>query len=204
MISFATVILAAGASSRMGRPKMLLPWRDTTVVGHLIEQWRQAGAAQVGVVRSVDDTALDAELNRVGFAEEDRIVNPEPARGMFSSIQCAARWNGWKKTLTHWAIALGDQPHLPVATLRLVRELAAKHPNSICQPSRNRRPRHPVFLPRRFFQALADAMQATFKEFLEMHSADRMLLEVNDPGLDLDMDEPADYERALRSSVGRA
>jgi molybdenum cofactor cytidylyltransferase len=200
MISFATIILAAGASSRMGRPKMLLPWRDTTVIGHLIDQWRKAGAGQIGVVRSVDDTALDAELNRIGFAAEDRILNPEPARGMFSSIQCAARWNGWKETLTHWAIALGDQPHLPVAMLRTVSELAAKHPNSICQPSRNHRPRHPVFLPCRVFQALADATQATLKEFLEIHSADRTLLEINDPRLDLDMDEPADYERALRSS----
>ena len=37
------IILAAGASSRMGRPKMLLPWGATSVLGHLIGQWQTLG-----------------------------------------------------------------------------------------------------------------------------------------------------------------
>ena len=37
------VILGAGASARMGEPKLLLPWRGTTVIGHLISQWRELG-----------------------------------------------------------------------------------------------------------------------------------------------------------------
>ncbi len=45
------VILGAGASSRMGRPKLLLPWGATTIVGHLLEQWQTLGAAQIAVVR---------------------------------------------------------------------------------------------------------------------------------------------------------
>ena len=40
---FGVVILAAGASSRMGKPKLVLPWGKTSVLGHLIEQWKQAG-----------------------------------------------------------------------------------------------------------------------------------------------------------------
>ena len=41
------VILAAGASSRMGRPKLLLPWSGTTVIGHLLNQWRALGASPI-------------------------------------------------------------------------------------------------------------------------------------------------------------
>ena len=44
---FGVIILGAGASSRMGRPKLLLPWRGTTVIGHIIYQWRELGAAQI-------------------------------------------------------------------------------------------------------------------------------------------------------------
>ena len=40
------IILGAGASSRMGRPKLLLPWGDTSVIGHLIRQWQALGAAK--------------------------------------------------------------------------------------------------------------------------------------------------------------
>ncbi|HRY59690.1 MAG: NTP transferase domain-containing protein [Verrucomicrobia bacterium] len=39
------VLLAAGRSARMGKPKLLLPWGDTSVLGHLIRQWQSLGAA---------------------------------------------------------------------------------------------------------------------------------------------------------------
>src|SRR6185503_3883247 len=117
--AFAVVILAAGASSRMGRPKMLLPWGETTVLGCLVAQWQQTGARQITVVVAANDSGITNELDRIGFPREQRITNPDPARGMFSSIQAAARWHGWNASLTHWAIALGDQPHLASETLRV-------------------------------------------------------------------------------------
>ncbi len=88
------IILAAGRSARMGRPKLLLPWGGTSVLGHLIRQWRALDAKQIAVVCARDDGAMQAELDRLGFAEENRICNPAPERGMFSSIQCAAQWPG--------------------------------------------------------------------------------------------------------------
>src|SRR5829696_1203279 len=92
---FAVVILAAGASSRMGRPKLLLPWGETTVLGHLIAQWQQAGAQQITVVCASGDEGIHKELDRIGFARERRIINPDASRGMFSSVQTAAHWRGW-------------------------------------------------------------------------------------------------------------
>src|SRR5436309_4018491 len=112
------VILAAGRSTRMGRPKMLLPWGDTSVIGHLISEWRALEVGQVAVVRAADDAVLQLELDRLGFSLADCILNPTPERGMFSSVQCAARWSGWKAGLTHWAIVLGDQPQISRETLR--------------------------------------------------------------------------------------
>lgn len=200
--AFAAIILAAGASSRMGRPKMLLPWGESTVLGHLIAQWRRVGAAQITVVCAAEDKPINEELDRIGFPREQRIVNPEPARGMFSSIQCAARWTEWNLTLTHWSIVLGDQPHLAGETLRAVAEFAAQRPGQICQPAHNGRPRHPVFLPGRLFESLAQSNHQTLKEFLTTHNADVQLMEANDPGLDIDLDTPADYERA--ASLNRA
>ena len=93
-------------------------------------------------------------------------------------------------------IALGDQPHLANATLRAVSEFAAQQLDKICQPSRNGRPRHPVFLPRRIFETLAHATHCTLKEFLSPHASEVRLTEVNDPGLDFDLDTPADFAEA--------
>jgi molybdenum cofactor cytidylyltransferase len=194
------ILLAAGASSRMGRPKMLLPWGTTTVLGHLIDVWKELGATQIAVVCASHDAGLAAELDRVRFPADDRILNPDPARGMFSSIQCAAHWDGWRPDLTHWILALGDQPHLQPATLRALLDFAAEHPGNICQPSSRGRPRHPVFLPKTVFGKLRDSQDETLRQFLHGMSANVRLLEIDDPGLDVDLDHPADYEtaRALR------
>lgn len=196
--SFATVILAAGASSRMGRQKLLLPWGTSTVLNHLIEQWQSSGAAQVAVVCATVDVLINQELDRMKFPREQRIVNSDPARGMFSSIQCAARWAGWKKALTHWAIALGDQPHLANESICAVIACAAQNPDAICQPTLNGRPRHPVILPKNIFNSLTDSNHPTLKHFLEAHASRRNLVEVDDAGLDLDLDTPADYEEARK------
>src|SRR5579863_7664083 len=117
-IPLGVIMLAAGASSRMGKPKLLLPWRGTTVIGHLILQWQELGVAQIAVVLRTNDSALAAELDHLNFPKSDRIENPQPERGMFSSVVCAANWHGWRKEISSWAIVLGDQPHLQPDTLR--------------------------------------------------------------------------------------
>jgi molybdenum cofactor cytidylyltransferase len=196
------VILAAGASRRMGRPKLLLPWGATSVLGHLVDQWGGL-AAQLTVVCAAHDGTLHGELERLGVTVGGRILNPDPERGMFSSIQCAARWRGWNPELNHWVIALGDQPHVMSATLRRLLDSAAANPERVCQPARQGRARHPVVLPRPEFEALGFSTAASLKDFLLARSPGPLLCECDDPGLDFDLDEPADYERALRLCFGR-
>lgn len=197
--TFGVVILAAGASSRMGRPKLLLPWGKTTIVGHLISQWRGLGAAQIAIVQRPDDFALAAELNRLDFPKTERIANPQPARGMFSSVVCAAKWEGWQKNISTWAIALGDQPHLRGDTLRQLLEFAVLHADAICQPAYNGRTAHPVMLPRAAFEALRDTQAGTLKDFLNLGVFPSVKHVINDPGLTLDLDTPEDYIQAQGS-----
>src|SRR5881392_2919992 len=108
-------------------------------------------AAQIAAVCATGDRAVCAELDRLDFPGVDRVANPTPERGMFSSIQCAARWSGWNAQLTHWAIVLGDQPHLRRETLRALLDFAGALSNQVCQPSRLGRPRHPVVVPKTVF-----------------------------------------------------
>jgi molybdenum cofactor cytidylyltransferase len=49
-MSISAILLAAGQSKRMGRPKMLLPWGNTTVLGKVIETIRNAGIDDILVV----------------------------------------------------------------------------------------------------------------------------------------------------------
>lgn len=196
---FGVVILAAGASSRMGRPKMLLPWNDTTVIGHLISLWRELGAEQIGVVVRPTDTALMTELDRLGCSPAGRIVNPQPERGMFSSIVCAANWPGWRPELARWVIALGDQPHLRANTLRQFLDFAAQNEGKVCQPAFGDRAAHPVILPRPVFAHLKHSPVATLKDFLNLAACRSVQYVINDQGLTLDLDTPEDYIQAKAS-----
>ena len=196
-LSFAVIILAAGRSVRMGSPKMLLPWGQSTVLGHLIAQWRNLQARQIATVCAANDQLIESELARIQFPARNRIENPRPEDGMFSSIQCAARWGGWEPGLTHWVIALGDQPHLANKTLQALLNCCANHPTRICQPGYSGRGYHPVCLPREVFATIATTTASTLKQFLASAPADHCLSESDNPGLLLDFDYPEDYQRAL-------
>ena len=196
-ISLGVAILAAGQSRRMGTPKLLLPWGKMTVLGHLLKRWQALGVEQIAVICGAGDSAIQAELDRNNFSREQRIINPEPERGMFSSIQCAARWLDWKPGLTHWAITLGDQPQVREETLLALLDFARVNENKICQPRRSGRGRHPVVLPTFVFDALKNVSAEDLKQFLKIFSGDMAGFESDDAGLDLDLDTPEDYQRAM-------
>ena len=196
-LSFGTIILAAGRSHRMGRPKLLLPWGPTSVLGHLLAQWQKLGAKQIAVVRAQDDQRLQAELDRLVCPTAGPILNPSSERGMFSSLQCAARWPDWQPGLTHFAVALGDQPHLGLETLLAILNFTAAHPGKICQPRQDGHRRHPVFLPRWALQELARSTAHDLREFLDASKEASAYCDLADPALMLDLDSPADYEKAL-------
>jgi len=195
------VILAAGASSRMGTSKLLLPWEGTTVIGHLLWQWEKLGAAQIGVVLRAQDLALAAELDRLHFPGASRLANPRPEHGMFSSVTCAASWTAWREEISHWAIVLGDQPHLPAEMLQALLVFAAQNPAAICQPSFGGRTGHPVILPRAAFAALKRTGVATLKEFLAQTTCPRLAFPLADPEFLADLDTPEDYQRLTRSQL---
>jgi CTP:molybdopterin cytidylyltransferase MocA len=115
---------------------------------------------------------------------------------MFSSVLCAARWPGWQNDLTHWAIVLGDQPHLRLETLSRLLEFAASHLECVCQPSRAGRRRHPVLLPKPSFLKLKETPAPNLKDFLCQCTV--AAYDSDDPGLDLDIDHPGDYQAALK------
>jgi molybdenum cofactor cytidylyltransferase len=137
---------------------------------------------------------MNAELNRLNFPQALRIVNPNPERGMFSSIQCAANWRGWQPVLTHWGIVLGDQPHLRSETLQTLINFSAANPGTVCQPRKGGHRYHPAVLPKNAFEKLRSSAAANLKEFLV--SCETAYCEINDAGLEVDIDRPEDYLKA--------
>jgi CTP:molybdopterin cytidylyltransferase MocA len=217
----------------MGRPKPLLPWGSTSVLGHIIAQWQNLGAKQILIVTRSNDLLLAQELTRLGHRFHAReplqgqrplinsplqrgevvsdelltvsavseaamihaVANPQPDRGMFSSIQCAARWEGWQPSIRSFGIVLADQPHLRTESLRKLLLFHAENRHAICQPSFDGRARHPVLMPKVAFEELRASSASDLKSFLRLTLCEKTNCAINDPGLAFDLNTPGDYER---------
>lgn len=106
-MSTAAIILAAGSSRRLGRPKQLEPWGDTNLLGHVVTRARSFPVDEVWVVLGYDSERIldETDLDEVGVIE-----NPEWAEGIASSLRVGldalTRLSRCERAL----ILMGDQP----------------------------------------------------------------------------------------------
>lgn len=123
MTEIATIVLAAGASSRMGRPKMLLPIGERTLLAASVEPFLTAGLGRVVVVLGKDARRVRAESGLPIDPRLHVVVNRRWREGMSSSLRRGlATCAGADAVL----VALGDQPGVTVE--RLKRIAGAWHP----------------------------------------------------------------------------
>lgn len=191
-MTLAAVILAGGASRRMGRPKALLAYRGETVLDRLIGLYSRF-CTPVIVVLGHAHEAIRAGLTRA--AEAQFAINPDPERGQLSSLQCGL------------ALAPpGDVLFTPVdyAGVRaetveaLVRHFEASPAAARVAPSHAGRHGHPVLIRAYVKDALlALPVTATAREVMERYRGATEYLPVDDEGTVSDLDFPADYERLL-------
>ena len=195
------VILAGGRSSRMGRPKALLPvdGRDT-FVGRLVRTLRAAGVAEVVVVAAVDGPVDAIRAAVAGVQPAPRLaLNPDPARGQLSSLLTgleAIDRPGVDALLT----TLVDVPLVDVSTVRALLAAYARSRAPIVRPVREADAAHghPVLFDRAVFDALRGADPRTgAKPVVRAHAAAIENVPVDDPGAFGDIDTPADYRRVV-------
>ena len=84
----AAIVLAAGASQRMGAPKALLPWADSTLLGYALEQLALAGVTSPVVVLGLGHEEIAAHVPRL--AQAVVALNLDEASGRSGSIRIGA------------------------------------------------------------------------------------------------------------------
>jgi CTP:molybdopterin cytidylyltransferase MocA len=183
----------------MGRPKLCLPWGQTTILGHILSQWREAGAEKILVVHGPGETPVTLELDRLGIPSAQRAATLAPERGMMGSVVTAAARALRDVTLTHLVIALGDQPHVRAETLRAVLRACETAPEQIVRVVFQDKPGHPLALPANVLAELSVTSSETLRDFLRLKEIPACDLTSRDSGVLLDLDTPDDYARASRS-----
>jgi CTP:molybdopterin cytidylyltransferase MocA len=199
---FAAVILSAGSSSRMGTPKALLDAEaDTTFLDRLAGVFLDCGCA-VYAVLGPDAERIAAAARRA--SEIVFLLNPNPARGQISSLQCGLRVaaRGVKGVFFTPVDAPGLERDTVIALMNAFGE------SDYVVPMFGGRRGHPVLLRASCageFMTLAEG--ATARDVLQARSAATRLVEVPDSAILDDIDDPAAYAqwraRALPPQANR-
>ena len=193
------IILAAGQSRRMGQPKMLLPWGNSTVIERVIATFLEAGVQDILVVtggaREEVERAIDAYPVR-------RLYNENHASAeMLSSIQKGLQ--ALPEEAQSALIGLGDQPQVRGEVVRLVYEAYRQSGAGLIVPSYQMRRGHPWLVARPLWSELLtmDASDSP-RNFLTRHADEIHYVNVDTDTVLADLDTLEDYERARPRSQG--
>ena len=189
----AAVILSGGASRRMGTPKALLQFQGETFLDRLI---RIFGTVCEPVVVVVGEHADPIRSGIQRAAEVRFAVNPDPQRGMLSSLQC-----GLALVPADAVAALFlpvDHPHIEAPTVETLAQSFRWNSAPVIVPTYLGEHGHPVCIARGVIdELLALPVEAKASDIIHRHVAETRYLEVSDPAVVADVDDPAAYAELL-------
>jgi molybdenum cofactor cytidylyltransferase len=191
------IVLAAGASTRMGRPKALLPAGDRTFIRTILDTLREGGVPEAVVIVRPGHQAVIAEVEASNFGRA--VINPRADEGQLSSLVAgldAIDRPGVDAVL----VTLVDVPLIEASTVRLLLARAAGSAAPILRAVHGGRHGHPVIFKRPLFVALRRADPAAGARAVVRAAApgDIEDVEAADPGVVEDVDTPSDYVRIFR------
>lgn len=196
------LVLAAGQSRRMGRPKALLtcPGSSETFVARAIRVLVDGGLPEVTVIVRPGDDQLRHEVGRLQLVP--RVVeNPTPELGQLASLIA-----GIDDAEAHGAdtvvVLPVDMPLVRPATVSALLEASSRDSAPIARVVHAGRHGHPVLFRRAVFDRLRAADPATgARGVLREYAGGVLDVEVDDPGVLRDVDLPEEYQHLFDSSI---
>jgi molybdenum cofactor cytidylyltransferase len=185
----AGIILAAGASTRMGQPKPLLTWRGEPFIRHITRTALGAGLSPVVIVAGAHISALRAAVADLPV----RLVhNPGWEAGQSTSVRSGLQ--ALPDAIGSAVFLLADQPQVPIELVKALKDRHAQSLSPIVAPLIDDRRGNPVLFDRVTF---ADLLAVTGDVGGRAVFARYPIAYVpwHDAGLLLDVDTPEDYQR---------
>lgn len=191
----AGLVLAAGGSRRLGRPKQLLPFGEATLLDHTVTTARACAFDQLVVAIGGEADEVRARVNLSGA---DVVVNPGFGAGCSSSI--AVAMDALDPAATVLVLLLGDQPGVVAATVRALLDERGDAPLAVCRYDDGRG--HPFAFGREVFDDLRGLHgdKAVWR-MLEQRADDVAEVRVGGP-VPPDVDTWEDYDAVVAAAGG--
>ena len=184
------VVLAAGASTRMGSQKLLLPLGAEPLIRRTVREVCDAGFDDVLVVVGHEHDKVRAALEGLPIRH---VVNLAHATGLGSSFRTAVEHLGGSAAAM---FALGDQPFVTANEYRRILDTYREQAPAVVSVRYGDVMAPPHLFSRQLFPELAQLMHGA-RSVLEQHRDETVVLQFP-PELLQDVDTPEDYERARR------
>jgi len=187
------IILAAGESKRIGTPKQLLPFGESTVIETVIKQISQAKVDHIVVVLGHAGEQIAAKLASLPV---EITINPHYRKGMLSSIQWGLKTIENRKRYKAALIALADQPAIPTQVFdQLIYEFH-QGGKGIVLPVYQGRRGHPVLIDLKYRREIMELKDAIgLRGLLQTHPEDVLEVSVNTDSILRDIDDLQAYQR---------
>ncbi len=188
------LVLAAGESQRMGRPKLLLPLGEETVIENVLNKIKASKLTGCLVVVNLQDKIITELARRFSFAI---VINPNPERGMLSSI--IAGISQLPPGAEAMVVFLGDQPLITSTLVDLLIVSYRVKGKGIVVPTYQGKRGHPVLIDLKYRQEIVQLNPETgLRSLLWQHPEDVLELPVEEAGVTVDLDTAEDYLRLLQ------
>lgn len=190
------LVLAAGESKRMGRPKQLLPFGRQTLIEKVVENVTKSGVDITLIVLGAHREKIIEKLKNFAVKQVD---NPRFREGMLSSVQ--AGFNAVPKEAQAVVVILGDQPTVPSKVIDRIIDTYRKTGKGIVLPVFQNKRGHPILIDTKYSLEVAELDQDIgLKALIRDHAGDIEEVAVATPAILKDIDYPEDYFRELKKT----
>lgn len=191
-MKISAIILAAGSSSRLGRAKQLLKYKNKSFIQHLIEKLEKIGISNPIIVLGARYANIHQHLNEIAF-KGIVVENKQWEEGMSTSL--IKGLSSLDTTSDAALLCLTDQPLIPQSHYQKLLASFEKEQKLIVS-FYNNSPGVPALIPRKYFDEILQLKgQGGAKYILKKYRAESLMIPCKEAELDVDTEE--DYRRIV-------
>lgn len=184
------IVLAAGRSKRMGKPKPLLRFNDTTFLEHIISVLKASDVDEITVVLGAGAETIKESVDLSGT---NIVINKDYQKGQLSSLIAAIEQ--CPKQTQAILLCLVDNPFVTKEVVDKIIGRFKETNNPIIVPVFNKRRGHPALFSRSLFNELLNAPQDQGARYVVYSNEEKILeLETSESGILIGVDTPDDYK----------
>jgi molybdenum cofactor cytidylyltransferase len=189
------MILAAGESKRMGKPKLLLPFGEKTIIETIVETVVSSKVEKTLVILGSDRETIEEKIKN---SPVEIVYNPDFRSGMLSSVQCG--FKALSEETRAVLVVLGDQPKTSTSVINKLIDAYRSSGKGIVLPVYKKERGHPVLIDVKYGEEVENlSPEIGLRGTVYNHPEDILEVDVETPSIFQDIDDESDYKRELEN-----